>query len=72
MHRYTANTVEGCLYSSLCVARLRPSKYSRAWDDDDVDADIVLNVVTLSRHYRVIMLGDVLLACFRSRLQDGG
>ena len=37
MQRYTANTVEGCSYSLLCVAIGRPSKYSSACADDEAD-----------------------------------
>jgi hypothetical protein len=57
MQRKTANTVDGCSYSLLCVAIGRPSRYSSAWLEDE--ADIVRDVEErLSVYRRIIMFGE--------------
>jgi hypothetical protein len=57
MQRNTANTVEGCSYSLLCVAIGRPSRYSSAWAEDE--ADIVRDVEeSLSVYRRIIIFGE--------------
>jgi hypothetical protein len=54
MQRNTANTVEGCSYSLLCVAIGRPSRYSSAWAEDE--ADIVGDVEESLSVYRRIII----------------
>jgi hypothetical protein len=56
MQRNTASTVEGCSYSFLCVARGRPSRYSRAWVEDDTD--IVVDVELRSGYRRIIIVWE--------------
>ena len=67
MQRNTANTVEGCSYSLLCVAIGRPSRYSSAWAEDE--ADIVGDVEeSLSVYRRIIIFGGQNIA--RSSKRD--